>query len=288
MVAQSQLKLYPEVGIAFNQSIMTESNPNMKAGRNVFGNYAGFGAYKVISEKSSIHFNFSGSVTWLYARYSSYPQNINPKFSFNDLFWDKKGLIEANGVNLYNFCLSYHYSVIKFRLTTHEKAIVKECKYLSIEPFCGIGINKIRQHNIPANLKFADSSSSTSITDSNEIGSTAFLGYSDFEYYGIGKNKIFGDKFVRNYWGLSLQWGVVVQFKKENKDRLAIRFRYNIGLTTLLYSPFHKPSNYSGIDPNYYKGAFASKGSFWSISLSYPITILNKKGERYRNRHPKT
>jgi hypothetical protein len=263
----AQIKLYPEVGIAFSQSNMLKPNPNIVAAKNIFGSYTGFGIYKSVGNNKYLHINFSNTVAWLRANHAVVQKTKGKSLHDKIFFPDSR--MTATGVNLRNFTLSYSQEFLLFNFGKN--------KSINLSPIGGISLNKIAKHWIPKN-------NFTGIIDTNSIN-TLNLQDSQFLYVGNGNNKVFGDKFIKNYWGMSLQFGFLIQFKKEEKDRMALHFRYNQGLSMLLYSPFK--TMFKDQNGEYWESEFASRGTFWSVSLSYPITILNKKGERYRDRHPR-
>ena len=115
--------------------------------------------------------------------------------------------------------------------------------------------------------------------DGNETRSTDFYN---------GKNPVI-NRIVP-----TLQLGLGVVFSNNlNRRGLEISYLLNLGTAKMVQSKFDfmydNPFNSNGksIGVNNYKGEFFSRGTFSSISVAYPITILNKKGERYRDRHPK-
>jgi hypothetical protein len=95
----------------------------------------------------------------------------------------------------------------------------------------------------------------------------------------------YGDKIVKNKYGMGLELGSEIQFKRKGKDNFKIGFIQSFGLITLLESPYIDPDiNQDGTTLNI---NVKNNGSYSAFYISYPIKVLSKKGERYRDRHPK-
>lgn len=266
----AQLKLYPIVGTAFSNCKMVENTPEFKTVKNKrSGNYIGLGIEKALNEKVNIHVQFVNTVTWLTAGNTKNPKVIGLNF-YEKILTENRGLIRGIGIGVNNYNLLFNYKWFDFSLKKQNNDKRIDFNYL-----VGVSVNQVNRMNYQPNES----------TDST--GNTFSTGANNFDYVGTGNNKIFGDKVVKNYWGASIQLGYALQFTKGDKDRLAIRFMYNQGLTKLLYSPFTTRAFKNDELVSKSTSAFASYGSHWSIALSYPITILNKKGERHRDRHPK-
>jgi hypothetical protein len=91
--------------------------------------------------------------------------------------------------------------------------------------------------------------------------------------------------YILKSHGISLQTGTRIQFKRNEKNMFCLHLLLNISLqkyyeNNVMYKLEEKPS--------WFSAKFITRGHFFGIYASYPITILNKKGERYRDRHPKT
>lgn len=97
-------------------------------------------------------------------------------------------------------------------------------------------------------------------------------------YIGDNNDYILKDR------GVSIQSGTRIQFKRKNKDVFSLQFLLNISLQKYFENNIeYKFTNSS----TWMTAKFISRGHYAGIYLSYPITLVNKKGERYRDRHPR-
>ena len=222
--------------------------------------------------KHIIGLNATRSEVWLQAKVS---EQYNGGFKI------------TTGTDMYLFGLRYYYKLLRVKkilLNTTSKYNPmpvldgynrKNKKYLlnfEVLPFFGLDYNKVN-HNT-----HWDGFDPKMFSDTSDAPSTISFGsLAPFTYIKYGS----GDKVVKNYHGASIQFGFRIQFKKQDKDRLLINFLYNQGLVPLLYSPLMYYN--SSLDYTI-KSNFQSRGTFWSINASYPITIVNKKGERRSDR----
>ena len=155
-----------------------------------------------------------------------------------------------------------------------EEMQQKTNKYLvnfKIIPYVGIRASKI------SDMNFQEKNFSFNINSNSPYFQS--VGY---EYYI--PYTIFDKPIIRKTSNTYLTLGTTIQFFSYKRDKLAIHIEYNKGLSTILdtYIVYRKIEETAWSLKRLY-----SRGSNLSITASYPITILNKKGERYRDRHPK-
>lgn len=87
-------------------------------------------------------------------------------------------------------------------------------------------------------------------------------------------------KAVKHKNGFSVETGIRVTYKVQNKEKLSLIFMYNQGITDYL------ETRYTTYIPSVSKttsSRFASNGTFLSICLSVPFKIQNVKGERRKD-----
>ena len=155
-----------------------------------------------------------------------------------------------------------------------EEMQQKTNKYLvnfKIIPYVGIRASKI------SDMNFQEKNFSFNINSNSPYFQS--VGY---EYYI--PYTIFDKPIIRKTSNTYLTLGTTIQFFSYKRDKLAIHIEYNKGLSTILdtYIVYRKIEETAWSFKRLY-----SRGSNISVTASYPITILNKKGERYRDRHPK-
>jgi hypothetical protein len=153
-----------------------------------------------------------------------------------------------------------------------EEMQQKTNKYLvnfKIIPYVGIRASKI------SDTGFQEKNFSFNINSNSPYFQS--VGY---EYYI--PYTIFDKPIIRKKNNLYLTFGTTLQFFSYKRDRLAIHFEYNKGLSTILdtYLVYKKIE-----DTEWSLKRLYSRGSNIAITASYPITILNKKGERRKDRN---
>jgi hypothetical protein len=158
-----------------------------------------------------------------------------------------------------------------FVLENLEKYSNRYLLNFKIIPFVGFKASKI------SDKSFQGESISFNIGSNNSF-------YTSIDYEFFIPYKIYDKPIIRRDNNLYLSLGTTLQFFSYKKDRLAIHFEYRKGFfayldTFILYRKIG--------ETDWQSKRLYSRGSCFSITASYPITILNKKGERYRDRHPK-
>ena len=186
------------------------------------------------------------------------------------------GILEMEHQLLEDLCK--HSDLMSYEVIKPRKGVPPD-KYLihfDFKPFLGLGLSIVHPVNWASNDYPSDS------TPSNPNTSCIGCGNDPFLYTNIGD----GSSIVKNHFGAAIQTGFRLQFKKEHKERLTLNFIYSQGLVTLLKTPYEeKIFDYFGTGKlEVAKATFASRGTYWSIYATYPITLVNKKGERRRDR----
>ena len=274
-----QVKLYPQVGIAFANTRMIGKSQFLKTKQMESSQYFGLSLEKQF-ERHSLGVNFLISDIILHS-----------KFYYQGQYGGEGRKVSGIGTtqNLIGFNYSYDwFGVNWFRINkkvTGSMPVVDEYnlankKYLlnfRIQPIVGLSLVKVVDTNWDGCRFDPVDSSKVSLDGGTSLG----IGGDDgWDYGPQGSNKI-----VNHEWGMALQFGFRTQFVKNGKDRLVLGFIYNQGLTTLLKTTFttnilqNKGTTYITETAMY-----GGRGSFLSIYASYPITLVNKKGERRSDR----
>jgi hypothetical protein len=297
----AQLKIYPTFGFSSVKNRMVGDSYYIKAKNDVFsGAYFGFSLEKKLSGKLQFGFDYNLASIGLSYTTTDYVEGYayigneiihnmkhgilhKVRFSPSNSTYGSQTVISAK-----MHWLSSDIHLLK-RSVSRDRQIVQDGgvnpRYFfnfSFQPFMGLGFNRVGTTN------WVYGYPSDSLSGSGGGGFS--IGGTDVGYFEKTSYEKAGDAIIKNRHGMSLQAGFRIQFKKQGKDILALNFIYSQGFVTMLESlfiitidrRFSQP-----ITPVKVNQTFASRGSFLAIYASYPITILNKKGERYRDRHPK-
>ena len=269
-VSFAQLQLSPIVGIAVTKSKLIQSNSQLVA-LNWSDDFFGFELTKKINSRSSLSFVFHKSSAGFLAGDANsfnYKYPIEETFK-NKVYGKRHQKLSGTGDDLKSFGFIGEYKLL-------------DAKHIQILPSFGFTLNKINNTcNDCSTVSFG-----VIILDSNNN-----VVKDEMIEYKSGFLDARTDYIVKNWCSWSLNFGVKFQFtNKYDKDRLFVKFMYSQGLMTILQSPFSRNLAIAGggVPPRIGEGVFRSRGTYWTIYASYPITIVNKKGERYRDRHPKT
>ncbi len=282
----SQIIIYPKIGLALSYSKKIEGSPYIYGFKEYdkgikskhLGNYSGFDLEKRIS-KHSIFFNYSSKTIYLSNSVYITPfEHPNTKVGNH-----------SEGTELLTYGISYAYNLDfhllkkkKLNVTSVYDDYVRDKHWLnfSVAPFVGIGISKLLNTNWNSTQNESEPCKENSIDTTSAGTLVSGIGWDSFDCDGAKTI----NKIEQSKRGFSLLLGVKFTFLRQYKNGISVSFVYNPHFTTFLKATYStKIENVKEVQ----SATFASKGKNIGIYLSYPITILNKKGERYRDRHPK-
>lgn len=278
----AQIQLNPVLGLAICRVKQVQKSDFLST-HSLKSEFWGFEVQKTINAKSSIIFplHISGIVlnatvrdVYVY-KYTGANQKLLAELTKKELH------LETLGSDLYSIGVIYERNLCYIPIARKPKPddrIIKNNLNLIISSSFGVTLNTLGLvcWGGDCNEEVSKDTSAASI-DYSQFSSSQ----SDFTYLGNGN-------MVRNTFSSSLNFGIKFQFKNgKNKDKLFLKLMHSQGLIPLIESPYRRDLtsffNTKTVAESYYR----SFGTYTAFYLSYPITILNKKGERYRDRHPK-
>lgn len=172
------------------------------------------------------------------------------------------------GTGLLNLGFYYSHDLIQI----HRKKIIPELLFkpnvIVLKPIVGINLLKSEKNT-------------------DWYGANIIIG--DTSYFPkIEKDDWEVSKFVgKSFYGFSINLGTSIHFYSKTKELFSIRANANLGFIDMLKTEYEFKEIQEDGSIFQVKGTFASRGSNLAFDLSIPITILNKKGERFRDRHSK-
>lgn len=275
----SQVKLYPKAGIAFANCRMLNPSKVMMSYQMESSQFWGLDLRKTIL-KHELGVNFTISDV-----------NLQAKTYSQTLYGRNRGRSAiGTAMHLYGFNYSYELADIKFlkiKPKTIRGSTVELNEYFTqspryfasfkFKPIASLNLNYVTRTNwTPWFLDDSASSNNIDTSSFDPSGTTLSFGKDDWDMGEYGSSKI-----VKNKFGVSLNLGFELQFYNQNRNKVCMGFLYNQGFTNLLGTSYNKYLSSDGGQTYVLKrGYFASRGSFLSMYLTYPITLVNKKGER--------
>jgi hypothetical protein len=273
--SNAQIKIAPELGLSFSNNRMIGSHSNSLLRTKQFWGLpmAGINLYKEYP-KSLIGVNFTISTVGLAAIW------YNPTFENPKKQGYKMGS-ESIGTSLFLLGIQYSYKWKEIHLwqilsTQYRPDIAPTYKInIKLEPTISFNLNKVQRTNW--NPSYGLPKDSTQLTgDSNVVSSSN----GKFNTGITDKD----DNIVKNYVGFSVTTGIKFQFYNQKRDKICFNLMYNQGFVDLLYTDLNvKIKNNKSMEETQIKEYFASRGSYLSFSISYPINLIadsNKKSTK--------
>lgn len=297
---KAQVQLFPLIGFAIIKNKITTNSPYLFA-MNDRTDFSGFEINKKINSRFSITvpFHISAVALTVGNKNIHYKKTANYYLAFfKNKIAVNPTLLNSHGADLFSTGIIGEYTLlnlhfIKRRIPPHVSTIPNSPyinnKKVNVDIKSSFGITLNRPSNVCWGNCPVDTNNSFSPenpADTTDNNSTLHVGsaHSDFEYFNPG----YGNYGLKNKYSWSLNLGVKFQFKnKYDKDRICIKAMYSIGLMTILKSPYSREIYDANNNKVIANGTFQTKGSYFALCFSYPITIVNKKGERFHDRHPK-
>jgi len=270
-ISYSQIQLSPIWGLAYCRVKQVTSDPYI-ATHGIKDDFIGFEIQKNLGNNRTLIFPFYEMPIWLGA---TYKQLIYKKPLFDPIIKDKfyiktkeSLILEYIGTSMLSTGMLYESAFFR----TRNK------RSLFICPSAGATINFV----VPT--CWGDCGPSSEDTSAGNP-SGPYLSFSSSAFEQANGN---GD-IVRNMFSTNINLGLKFQFhNKLGKNALFFKVTYSQGLVPILESKFQRTFlNILDDTEVTGKSTYRSYGTYWSFFVSYPITILNKKGERYRDRNPK-
>ncbi len=265
-VVYSQIRIVPFFGLQSFDQLNTEVSD-----KDVFGDSRAYLFYGIGIEKKLKSGFFSIKYNRNYIGYRYY-------LHFNEKSANTSGESILNSRHIINFNYSYlatkelHlFPSIKIKYKNgpfiFKEAFQKTGKHFfvfNLQPYIGYSLSL---QNVNAFSKTDNGYKNLPTNNSNY----KFRVFEGAKQNPAGRSKI----------GNCVQLGIKVQFKSNGKDKLAMNFEYNQGLNVLQVFPVE----YKHVkDSNWTIRKILNRGSFFAAYLSYPITIINKKEERNKDR----
>lgn len=257
----SQIKLYPELGMAFTNNRMAGGNQqHIKAQQLNLNHHFSFELEKKIK-------NYAVSLAVL-----TTGVNLSTKY-----------YSPTEGWLLGRSLIGTSFELFGVRLKTKELYTLQRASNLNstdnslnerfdnnrrklvVTPKFGLFFTRLQ------NTWWQSIESDSSTTEPQETSSSITLSTNDG--WDVGPEG--STKIEENKYGASLQFGLDFQFRKLNREGLRLSLFYNLGLNTLLNTTYTV-----SIEGDIKTVRMKTNGSYLGFCVSYPITILKAKGNR--------
>ena len=265
----SQLQIHPLLGVSYNGNQIIQGKNQYINARKVQRSDLdeGFLVTQSIGDRYKLNYGYIIG-TLGHGWELSYNQNTSYKSYY--------GVFSSHDLHIFSFNVGRETKTFQFLKQKIVGSPFKEEGYIKIQPkyylrfslipFFGFSYNLVNSNGIPYNIK-----DWYSVRKDEDLEVKTYVGRGNKAY-------------ILKTGGASLQSGTRIQFKRNDKDKFCIHLLLNIS-----FQKYYETNVSYKLkeNPNWFSAKFITRGHFFAISLSYPITIINKKGERYRDRHPK-
>ncbi len=266
----SQLQIHPLLGVSYNGNQIIQGKNQYINARKVQRSDLdeGFLVTQSIGDRYKLNYGYIIG-TLGHGWELSYTQNTPYKSYY--------GSFPNRDLHIFSFNVGRETKTFQFFKQKIVGSPFKEEGYIKIQPKYYLRFSLIPFLGFSYNL--VNTKTKSNIDENGYSVKGSLLDDYEVKTY-VGKN----NAFILKSSGASLQSGTRIQFKRNNKDKFCIHLLLNIS-----FQKYYETNVSYKLkeNPNWFSAKFITRGHFFAISLSYPITILNKKGERYRDRHPK-